>query len=303
MAFPNPFRGASHRANRPPPSGGSGRAPFIVERIGFRRHLFDDLYHFLLISSWVKLFAIFTVVFLAVNVIFGELYLLEEGSLSGIRPGSRLDAFFFSVQTISTVGYGGMMPQTLYANVISTLEAFLGLIGFALAAGLIFAKFSRPTARILFSHSAVVGEWEGAPALMIRMANARNNQVVDARVTMHLLRDAPTSDGSTMRRFFDMALVRDRTPIFALTWTAVHLIEEGSPLHGMTPEELERTHAQVFLTIIGTDESFMAEIHARRTYRCDEFAWNSRFCDVLIRKDDWHMQLDYTRIHDVEPLE
>jgi inward rectifier potassium channel len=155
----------------------------------------------------------------------------------------------------------------------------------------------------MFSHAAVVGQWEGAPALLVRMANARNNQVVDARVTMHLLMDVPTADGSTMRRFHDMKLVRDRTPVFALTWTAVHPLDAESPLHGFGPEDLERLHGQLFMTIIGTDESFMAEIHARRIFDPGDVAWNARFCDVLTRAPEGHLRLDFTRFHDIEPLE
>lgn len=292
-------------AGKPPRRShfGTPYDPKMVERIGYRHHFFDDAYHFLLTSGWLRLGLLFSLVFIGVNLLFGEAYLFREGSLAGARPGSRIDAFFFSVQTISTVGYGAMVPTGLYANVVATLEAFVGLLGFAMVAGLVFAKVSRPTARVAFSHLAVMGRWDGKPALLIRMANARHNQVLDARVQLHMLRDELDESGGLLRRYHDLPLVRDRTPSFSLTWTAVHPIDERSPLAGLNPETLAGCNALLMVSIVGVDESFMQEIHARRVYQASEVAWNVRYADVLSRTGSGRLRLDYNLLHQVEPLE
>jgi len=281
---------------------GRPRERIVAERVGYRTHWFDDFYHFLLISPWWALLALLVGGFVAVNVLFAVAYLLVPGSISGARPGSLMDAFFFSVQTLSTVGYGAMLPQGLYANVLASLEVLLGLLGFATLAGVVFARLSRPTARVLFSHAAVVGRFDGQPALMVRLANARSNQVFDARVQLAVLRDTVTADGEAMRRFYDLPLLRHHTPVFTITWTAVHIIDETSPLHGLDAAALEAVHAQFLMSLVGVDETFAQPIHARRMYRPEELVWNARFVDVIGRTADGRTRIDFTRFHDAEPL-
>jgi inward rectifier potassium channel len=273
-----------------------------VERLGYRSHWFDDFYHFVLRSPWWALLCLFVGGFVAVNLLFAEAYLWVPGSISGAREGSLADAFFFSVQTISTVGYGALLPQGTYANALAALEAFMGLIGFATVAGLVFARLSRPTARVVFSQSAVMGRFDGRPALLVRMGNARNNQVFDVRVQVSLLRDVVLADGEEMRRFFDLPLARDRTPVFTLTWLAIHFIDESSPLHGMDRAELERVDARILISLNGLDETFAQPIHARRVYRPEEIAWDARFVDVLDVNERGQTRVDFRRFHDTEPL-
>jgi inward rectifier potassium channel len=271
-------------------------------RVGYREHWFDDAYHVLLVSPWWALLSLLVGGFVAVNAAFAAVYLLAPGGISGARPGSFADAFFFSVQTLSTVGYGSLQPHGLFANALAALEAFLGMLGFATLAGVVFARLSRPTARVMFAHVAVMGRFEGQPALLVRMANARNNQVFDARTQLAILRDTVTQEGMAMRRFYDLPLLRSRTPIFTLTWTAVHLIDEASPLHGLDAAALEALHAQILVSLEGIDETFAQPIHTRRVYQPSELAWNARYVDVLDLAPDGRPRIDFLRFHDVEPL-
>ena len=266
-----------------------------------RRAVLGDLYHFLLTSSWPRLLALLAAVYGTANAVFAVGYLLEPDALENARPGSFADAFFFSVQTMATIGYGRMVPRTLLANVLVTLETLTGLLGLAMVTGLVFAKFSRPTARVVFSQRAVVTPHDGVPSLMFRMANARGNRIVEARVRAVLARDETTAEGETMRRFHDLALVRDRNPLFALTWTAIHPITATSPLFGATPEGLAAMGAEVVASLVGIDETVSQTIHARHTYAAADLAWGARLRDILRRLPDGRRQVDYARFHDVEP--
>src|SRR5881296_521694 len=199
-----------------------------------RRGLFDDLYHHLLSAPWPRLLATIAGLYLAANALFALAYLAAPGSVENARPGSFVDAFFFSVQTMATIGYGKLVPHTGFANVLVTTEALVGLFGVAMVTGLMFAKFSRPTARVLFSRQAVVAPHDGVPSFMFRMANARGNNIVRAEVRVVLAREETTLEGSRMRRFHDLVLLRPRSTLFSFSWTAIHPITEASPFHGAT---------------------------------------------------------------------
>jgi inward rectifier potassium channel len=268
-----------------------------VERIADRDWALDFYHHLLTVSPWA-LFFILVGTYIAFNLLFGALYLLQPGGIANARPGSFEDAFFFSVQTMATIGYGDMHPATLYANLLVTAEVLLGMTGLALATGLVFARFSRPTARVMFSRVAVVTNHDGVPSLMFRAANRRRNEILEAQVTVMLLRDEVNAEGIEMRRFHDMAVARPHTPMFALTWTVIHPIDQSSPLFGCSRESLLREHAQIIVSIMGLDETFSQTIHARHTYEAAEIRWNHRFADILTRAEDGHRQIDYRRFHD-----
>jgi len=203
-------------------------------------HASRDLYLHLLAAPWLRVLAIFVSVFLVTNALFALGYVAGTDSIENARPGSFVDAFFFSVQTMATIGYGKLAPRTLYANVLVTVEVLIGVVGLAIATGLAFAKFSRPTARVLFSGRVVIAPHEGVPSLMFRMANARGNNIVEAQLHVVLAREETTREGEAMRRFHDLRLLRPQTALFTLSWTAIHPITDGSPLAGATPEDLER---------------------------------------------------------------
>ena len=268
-----------------------------------RRAVLGDLYHFLLTSSWPRLLALLAAGYGTANALFALGYLLESGAIENARPGSFADAFFFSVQTMATIGYGRMVPRTLLANVLVTLETLTGLLGLAMVTGLVFAKFSRPTARVLFSRVAVIGRRDGLRAFMFRMANERGNSIVEAQVHVALARQEVTVEGESVRRFYDLELVRRLNPIFPNTWTVVHPITESSPLHGATPASVETDEARIVVSVIGLDESYSQTVHARHSYAPADIVWNARFADVVVREPEGDVRIDYSRFHDVVPLE
>ncbi|MGZ3419914.1 MAG: ion channel [Polyangiales bacterium] len=275
-----------------------------IRAVGQARSWYDDIYHWILTRTWPQFFGFVGLVFLAINTLFACLYLLQPGSIANARPGSFEDMFFFSVQTLATIGYGGMMPATRYGHVIVTFEALTGIVSVALMTGITFAKFSRPVARILFSEKMVIAPRDGVPHLMFRMANWRHNQVVEAQLRLILLVSETTREGDTLRRPEEVPLVRDKNPMFALTWVAMHKIDESSPFFG--PGALERLRglrAEMFLSITGYDETIMQSIHARCTYQLDDIVPNARFADIISLKNDGTRELDYTKFQEIVALD
>jgi inward rectifier potassium channel len=291
--------GAPERPPPPPLRPGAFQDRQNVLRIGMRSHVWEDLYHLMLVTAWWKILLLFLAVFVGLNLVFGLAYEIT-GGVQGAN--SYWDLFFFSVQTFSTIGYGAMAPVGIPAEVVATFEAFVGVLMNAFAAGIVVAKFARPTARVRFSRVLVVAPFDGVPTLMVRMANSRANQVFDAKMGMFLLRDIRTTEGIQMRRLYDLRLTRDQTPFFTLTTTAMHPIDAQSPLYGLTVEQLEAMRAQIIVTIWGVDETFMAQVHAREFYNLPDIAWNAHFADVLSRTPDGKVVVDYTRFHDVVRL-
>jgi len=274
-----------------------GSLPIV--RVGTANGYLSDLYHLLLVSSWSRLLLLLGLVFVGSNCLFALAYLLAGDSIQGGRPGSFADAFFFSVQTMATIGYGHMVPRTLWANILVAVESLVSLLGLAVVTGLTFAKFSRPTARVLFSRVSVIAPWDGVPSLIFRMANQRGNHIAEARVHVILARNETTAEGDVFRRLRDLQLVRDETALFALTWTAIHPISDISPLNHATRESLAESEAEIIVSLTGLDESFSETVHARHSYRAEDIVWGARFVDILLRLPDGRRQVDYTRFHDV----
>ena len=273
-----------------------------IQRLGLTRNPFDDFYHRALEIPWSVFLLATTVSYLAGNVVFAAIYLLQPGSIDRARPGSVTDAFFFSVQTMATIGYGVMSPATFYANCVMTAETLFGMILLAVVTGLIFARFSRPTARVLFSNVAVVAPFNGERMLMLRMGNQRSNQILQAEVTLALLRDEVTEEGTRMRRFHDLLLVRQRTPVFALTFSVMHPLDAASPLAGITPETLADEVAEIVVTVTGLDETMSQVVHARQSYLAHEVLFDHRFVDIIGMRPDGARTIDFTRFHFTEPL-
>jgi inward rectifier potassium channel len=259
-------------------------------------------YHLLLTIPWTGFLSLTVLSYVVTNAIFALLYLAQPASIANAKPGSFLDAFFFSVQTLASIGYGAMYPQTVYANTLVTVEAMVSLVGIALLTGLAFARFSRPTARVAFSRAAVIAPYEGAPTLMLRAANQRRNQIVEAQVRLYLMRDEVSAEGQFMRRFYELKLLRSRTPSFTLSWMMLHTIDEYSPLYGATPESLAQMKAALVASLTGVDETISQAVHARHTYIAQDILWNHRFVDIFHETADGHRYIDYTQFHDVVPL-
>jgi inward rectifier potassium channel len=269
-----------------------------VLRLGGRTLTGRDVYHLLLTAKWRWFFAWLAVAYLVFNMVFALLYLVQPGSIGSAREGSFADAFFFSVQTMATIGFGVMHPATFYANLVVSAEALLGMAGFALAAGLIFARFSRPTARVLFSRVAVVTRFNGVPTLMFRCANERQNQIFEAQVHVDLARQETSTEGMEIRRSHDLKLARDRNPQFRFSWTVMHPIDPSSPLHGIDPDLLAGQDASIVVTLTGVDESLSQPVFVRTAYRADEILWDRRFVDILSQTEDGRTLVDYARFHD-----
>jgi inward rectifier potassium channel len=283
----------------------SQKGGFNVVRLGASQSRWGDSYHLFLTMSWPRLLGLLSVMYITLNALFALAYLSDpalEGGIANAHPKVFWDAFFFSVQTMASIGYGAMYPRTIYTNAIVTVESLLGLLWLTMAMGLMFARFSRPTARVLFSQVAVIAPQDGLPTLMFRAANQRGNQILEAQLRLTLVRNVMTEEGEFMRRFYDMRLSRSQSPIFALTWTAMHPIDEHSPLYGITAEELAEVEAEVIVTLIGLDDSFSQTIHARHSYIPAEIIWNMRFADIITRTPDGRRAVDYTHFHQVVPL-
>ncbi|HEX9401698.1 MAG TPA: ion channel [Anaeromyxobacter sp.] len=278
-----------------------GLADGPVVAIGLAPRPLSDLYHFLLTSRWWQLLLLIAGAYVAVNALFALAYVELGDAIEHARPGSFSDAFFFSVQTMATVGYGNLWPRTTAANVLATAEVLVGGLGLALVTGLVFAKFARPTSRVVFSRVAVVRTWDGAPSLMFRMANARSSQIVEARVGVMLVRTERTAEGDEVRRLHDLALVRAQHALFALTWTAIHRIDAASPLRGADAASLAEAGAVIVVSFSGFDENLATTVHTRHSYPADEVLWGRRFADVLLRGPRGERFIDYRRFHDTEP--
>lgn len=261
-----------------------------------------DPYHLLLTVPWTGFLAIIATIYIAINALFALLYFMQPGCIANANAGSFLDMFFFSVQTLASIGYGAMYPQTIYANTIVTIEAMLGLMGIAVMTGLAFARFSRPNARVIFSQIAVILPYDGVPMLMFRTANQRRNQILEAQMQVYLMRDEISAEGNFMRRFYDLRLLRHRTPSFTLSWTAMHPIDSQSPLYGVTSEALQQTRSTIVASLSGIDETVMQTIHARHTYATQDILWNYRLIDIFHDTPDGHRYLDYSHFHDAVPL-
>ena len=276
---------------------------FNIKRRGMPKAFLNDLYHWLITIRWLKFFGMVVLVYLGINVVFASLYLLGGDCVVGARSGSFADVFFFSVQTLSTIGYGGLSPKTPYANIIVTIEAFVGMVVTALLTGLVFAKFSLPTARVAFSHNAIIREFDGQRSLVFRMANLRTNQIVDATLTVLLAQYEFFEDGERFRRLYDLKLSRRRTSMFALSWTAIHVIDESSPLFGLDVDDWRAHEIELVVSLSGVDGTFGHTIQARHSYTLEDMLFDMAFVDMVTPMDEGYIEIDYRPFHQVKPLE
>ena len=252
--------------------------------------------------SWTRLFATIVAFFLLFDMLFGCLYHLVPGCIANLSPPGFPGAFFFSVETLATVGYGDMHPQTLYGHTIAMIEIFVGLLMLALITGIMFARFSRPRARFMFAKVCVVRPIDGRLTLMLRAANARQNVVQEASAVLRMMRDEVTPEGYEIRRIIDLPLVRSEHPVFSLGWTIMHAIDEASPLRSETPESLAAAQAILILSLSGTDETTGQFLMARAEYPVESIRWNETFQDVLDEQPDGTLHIDYGKFDLVEPL-
>jgi inward rectifier potassium channel len=258
---------------------------FNVDRTGLSFWSSLSLYHSLLTMPWGKFLLLVVLGYIGTNAFFASLYVLCGPDALSIPADDGIAstfgrAFFFSVQTFSTIGYGHMYPKGLGANIIVAGESLFGLLGFAFAAGLLFARFSRPTAKIIFSKYAIIAPYRGITAFEFRIANARKNQIIELGAKVLFAR-FEESEGTSVRRFYGLDLERSKVVFFPLSWTVVHPIDETSPLYGLTPDDLRKSNAEFLILLTGIDETFSQNVHTRSSYRGEEVIWNARFVNVF----------------------
>ena len=280
----------------------NGNDHFTFVRFGSRKFHWGDLYHLLLRISWPGFLGIVVVAYLITNACFALAYLAGGDGIANAKPGSFLDAFFFSVQTMASIGYGAMYPKTLYTNFLVTIEALVGLIELAMTTGLMFARFSIPTARVMFSRVVVIAPFNGVPTLMFRAANQRHNQILEAQLRVSLVRNEVNLEGQSMRRIYDLTLVRNQTPIFGQTLTVMHPIDEHSPLYNVTQQALVESDVAIVVILTGIDETVSQTVHARHIYSAQDILCNMTFVDLFFKLPDGRRAIDYSHFHDVRPL-
>ena len=261
-------------------------------------------YHWLLTMSWPKFLTLTALGYLVINALFAVCYVMAgPGALGGDDAaqmgGAFGKAFFFSVETFATIGYGTVAPVGLPANLIVTAESLVGLLGFALVTGVLFSRFARPTAAIIFSDRAVVAPYRGATAFMFRVTNGRSNQLIELEAKVQFSRLQGDS-----RRYSQLTLERTRVVFFPMSWTIVHPIDEKSPMWEMTADDLVRQEAEFLILLSGTDETFSQSVHARSSYRAEEVAFGQRFTSIYKpMREDGVVRIDVRKLSETEPAE
>lgn len=281
---------------------------FNIIRVDVHTEWITDLYHSLLSTTWAKFFGLVLAFYIILNTIFAVAYFFcGRNALQGIDYSTELnyllDCFFFSIQTFATIGYGRINPMGLVPNLLVAFEALIGLLGLALVTGLLFSRFSKPTTRIDFSKMALVTVMDGVPCLNFRMANRRLNQIVEARVQVTLIRNESTLEGYQFRNFQDLALEKNFSPMFALTWLVVHPIHQFSPLYQKTLDDLREMQAEILVTLTGIDETFAQTVIARFSYTPDEIQMNARFEDMIDYNQEGKILVSLLKIHDVVKID
>jgi inward rectifier potassium channel len=268
--------------------------------LGDRRTPLRDFYHALLRHRWWVTFAVIAGVFLFANTVFATAFLLV-GGVAHAEPGSFLDAFFFSVQTMGTIGYGALSPETPGANAVVVVESITGLTLTALTTGLVFAKVSLSTARVVFSREAVICPRDGVPTLMFRMSNQRGNQIVGAEIRVALGRTEKTAEGETFYRTLDLKLQRDHLLSLSRSWVALHTIDATSPLYGETPASVVAKEIEIQILVVGLDDTSMQTVHVGHRYFTQQLLWGRRHVDIVSEAEDGDIVLDLRKFHDTEP--
>jgi inward rectifier potassium channel len=269
---------------------------------GLESNLWTDFYHNAMTVTWPAFFGSLAAIFVLFNLLFAEIYNFGEAPIANAKPGSFADLFFFSVETTSTVGYGDMHPQSMYGHAIATVENFFGLVSLAVMTGLVFSRFSRPRARLIFANNPVVTMHNRAPTLMLRVANARNNFISDASAKLWVTRGVVSAEGRRSVTFQPLRLERSDNPVFALSWTLFHTIDEYSPLYGMTAEDIENSDMNFALTINGLDEASSQLVHSRNRYSARDLRFGHEYVDIISIDEDGTRHMDYAKIHETAPV-
>jgi inward rectifier potassium channel len=274
--------------------------PLDVTKVGVSRFDLRDPYHLALTASWPAFTISVLTLYAAINILFAILYAAVPGAIGNARPGSIADGFFFSMETLATVGYGQMYPATTYGHIVSVTEIMSGMAFTAIATGLIFVRFSRPRAKILFADHVVITPYNGMPTLMVRIANGRMSLMTDLKVKLSALIREHSSEGHSMRRVNDLVLERSSVPMFALTMTMMHRIDENSPLYGHTAQSLLDGDVRLFLSVEARDSAINSTVHDLKDYKSQHIRFGMKYVDTVTVEPDGRTMADLTKLSMIE---
>jgi inward rectifier potassium channel len=273
-----------------------------VVLVGTRAHPLRDAYLFVLRLRWGWLLALIAGVYLFINVIFALVY-LAVGGISGAAPGSLRDAFFFSVETMGTIGYGAMYPTGTMTHTVVTAESIVSMLVTAVVTGVVFTRFSQTSGQLVFSDKATIAPMNGVPTLSFRVGNDRSSTVLEARVRASLIRTEKTAEGMTFYRLIDLPLTRHTTQALSRSWTVMHPVDEKSPLKGKTPKSCADEEIELLVSVVGTDDTSLQPVHGRARYQLHEIVWGARHADVLRELPDGRLELDVAKFDALVPTE
>lgn len=277
------------------------RGRTLIERRGSRKtSLADDAYHLLRTTTWPRIFALFALVFVSSNLLFAVVLWLGHAKISNATGFP--DDFWFSVQSMGTIGYGYLAPEDTLSNSVVTIETLYSILLTALVTGIIFARFSTPRSRVLFARVALITDFDGQRTLQFRMANERTTAIVEATVHAYITRDEKLAHGESMRRVYDLKLRRSTSPVFALSFLVVHPIDEQSPLFGITPETLRAQNTNVVVTVTGIDDQLATAVHSRYVWSVDDILFDRRYAELFKLDESGKRYLDLGPMHDTIPL-
>jgi len=279
---------------------------FNVDKTGLKFSESFNLYHWLISLGWTKFFFLIFSAFIFVNLIFASVYyvigvenLSVPAETSGIK--AFMEAFFFSAQTITTVGYGRISPVNLTTNIIASVESLTGLLAFAIATGLLYGRFSKPNAKIVYSRHAIISPFNGITGFMFRVANKHKSQIIDCEVQVVFSRIEKINDNS-LRKFYNLKLEYPKIYFFASTWTVNHPINNESPLYGITEEEFNKSEAEFLILLKGFDDTFAQNVHSRFSYRHNEVIWNAKYKNIHVHNPEGKLTIELDKISDLEKL-
>jgi inward rectifier potassium channel len=265
---------------------------------GLHLSFWADISHRCMTASWPAFIAGAVLVFIAFNAIFAFFYWIGNDPIANVPGGAYIDYLYFSIETLSTAGYGDMHPATHYGHFIATVGLFTGIFSMSLMTGLIFARFSRPNARLLFADNPVIFNHDGKPTLMIRLANERHNVISNATAKLWLFKNIITMEGEQLRRFYELQLTQNQNPGLALSWTLYHVLDETSPMYGLNADDLEAARASLVVVVTGYDVVAAQTVHARKPYDHSDIRFGHRYADILGTSEDGRLRIDYGKFHD-----
>ena len=272
--------------------------PFKIIQLGFKKNFFHDFYYKMLKISWINFIFASALSYLLLNLIFAMIYLFSPAEILNARPESLWDSFIFSFQTSSTLGYGKLLPKTDITHAIVILDTLMGIFYVAIVTGMAFAKFARPSAKIIFSNNIILSTFDGIPTLMFRLGNARDTHIINASLNVAVLIPHITKEGQTMSRFYNLDLMSNNLPTFSLSWTAMHQINQTSPLHGMNINQFKEKNILVFVSFTGIDDVLSQTVTSSYRYMNDQIIKAKHFSDIMHSNSDQNSYtIDFSKFH------